>query len=273
MPKTQKQEFIALWNDLVKQIRPLSDTGDWAFRGESCFFPSMHAAIDRTSKFSRDLSLQDLLNAERDSTAEFFSHAAGSTQGTEASLLSEWLDTQALIRHYGGPTRLLDWSRDWRIATFWACESEPRNNGRIYAFNHRVLDDHISTNYQDEWISWLKIVRHRAGMPIPALLDLTHAKSFSEVVVPVLVNNPFPRVVVQRGMFTIGVRPKIDHWQAIVDQLEPSEVVQPITIPAEAKKFFMSKLANSRINHAFLLPGPEGAAKHAWATYNRKTQR
>ncbi len=57
----------------------------------------------------------------------------------------EWL---ALLRHYGGPTRLLDVTASFYIAAFFATEGvRDVPNAAIWAFNKRLLAEHFFEKY------------------------------------------------------------------------------------------------------------------------------
>jgi len=61
----------------------------------------------------------------------------------------EWL---ALIQHYGGPTRLLDFSYSFYLAAFFAMEKPKRREAAaIWAVNHALLGERIAAKFEVKW--------------------------------------------------------------------------------------------------------------------------
>jgi FRG domain len=61
----------------------------------------------------------------------------------------EWL---ALIQHYGGPTRLLDFSYSFYLAAFFAIEKPKRREAAaIWAVNHARLGERIAVKFKANW--------------------------------------------------------------------------------------------------------------------------
>ena len=61
----------------------------------------------------------------------------------------EWL---ALIQHYGGPTRLLDFSYSFYIAAFFAMEKPKRREAAaVWAVNDTLLGERIAAKFESKW--------------------------------------------------------------------------------------------------------------------------
>jgi hypothetical protein len=61
----------------------------------------------------------------------------------------EWL---ALIQHYGGPTRLLDFSYSFYVAAFFAMEKPKRREAAaVWAVNDRLLGERIAAKFDSKW--------------------------------------------------------------------------------------------------------------------------
>jgi hypothetical protein len=57
--------------------------------------------------------------------------------------VDEELKWVQLARHYGLPTRLLDWTRNAAIALYFACCDEPKKDGAVYVLNPVELNRQI----------------------------------------------------------------------------------------------------------------------------------
>lgn len=61
----------------------------------------------------------------------------------------EWL---ALIQHYGGPTRLLDFSYSFYVAAFFAMEKPKRREAAaVWAVNDKLLGQRIAAKFDSKW--------------------------------------------------------------------------------------------------------------------------
>lgn len=123
---------------------------------------------------------------------DFISNAGSALKGNKKS----W-EILFLMRHYGMPTRLLDWSENFAVALYFAIEDPARNNPEIWLLNPiklnaknkefggRLINPELDINYSyyDAFISKTK-------KPFKYPLALYPYR-----------NNP--RILSQKGLFTI----------------------------------------------------------------------
>lgn len=138
---------------------------------------------------------------------------------------TEW-DWMAIAQHHGLPTRLLDWSRNPLVASFFAVEKEYNGDSAVYAFQHNKF---INTE--------------------------KHTKPFSETEVGRFIpRHVTKRITAQTGMFTIHPDPTKD--------FRTDTRVSCITIKNNFRKELKKILYQYGIHRASLFPDLDSLSKH-----------
>jgi len=133
----------------------------------------------------------------------------------------EWL---AVAQHYGLPTRLLDWSYNPLVSTYFSVESKPHTNSAIYVLSgFSTIQDPDKTNpYKLD-----KVYKYR-----PPYISA--------------------RIQNQSGLFTVHNTPDLPF---------EDDNIKKIIIPKELKAGIKKKLFKYGINQRLIYPGLEGVAK------------
>jgi hypothetical protein len=107
-----------------KELPAVSDPEWWLFRGEPRAYPKLQTSLER-ALVDRGTLLTEAADVERKLLKEFKrrAHHYMHPLPGEGDLMG-WL---ALMQHYGAPTRLLDWTYSFYIATFFALSEATSN--------------------------------------------------------------------------------------------------------------------------------------------------
>lgn len=119
------------------------------------------------------------------------------------------LETLTLLQHHGSPTRLIDVTSDWKVALFFACESDDDRDGRLFLMKTnsdrwRDFPKEKDTRKQAErpvWHNYLKYFNERDPKK--------WSKLWLSGTWPILLPFSDPRMISQRGFFLVGGVPSL----------------------------------------------------------------
>ena len=109
---------------IIADIARASARGSYLYRGEtrywdkvsSSLFREYESTLNRVGRDINSIEEEDLMNARR------FTH-----ETDENAILTE-------LQHYGGNTNLIDFTTDYLIALFFACDGNHTQDGRVILF-------------------------------------------------------------------------------------------------------------------------------------------
>ena len=120
---------------LLQRIREKSSQGEYVYRGESEQHGKTASGLYR--KYAKQIRAKefDILIAQK----EMLEQVKAYTDFTdETDVLTE-------LQHYGGKTNLIDFTTDYFIALFFACDGSPDQAGRIILLNKNSKQGKISS--------------------------------------------------------------------------------------------------------------------------------
>ena len=121
----------------------------WLSRGQAKRYDGLVPSIDRDGR--RGLTRREKLRLERHSIDLFRRTARFFADPGEQLALTDDIVAMMVLRHYGVPTRLLDWSHSPYVAAYFAIRGHDKVAGEIWAFDEPLYPD-FPDRLLDLWI-------------------------------------------------------------------------------------------------------------------------
>lgn len=229
----------------------------WLCRGQSQGKHRLIPSIDRHPG-SRKARLEKL-ELERRSIGLFRSAArAFAGIGEEQALRSD-LVALMVMRHYGVPTRLLDWSRSPYVAAFFATSGNAGRDGAIWAFDH---DSYVRLG-AEQWKKWPETTTDLSGTSDRFSPEVTafNTDEPPDWFVCQFYEGEFPRQQAQLAFYSLTARFDRDHADAIARLLVDRGLYHRYVIPAAVKDDVIALVSEHGVTRASLYPDSAGAAE------------
>jgi hypothetical protein len=259
-------ERVDSWKSLVAlEQRFDRDHQEWVYRGQSSPAHRIRTTLERACV---DFGARGLTIArvERAVLIDFKRSAhlySTSTLPDDTDTLG-WL---ALMRHYGAPSRLLDFSYSLFIATYFAAAAE-RARPVIWAVNKTWLAEHMRKRVlalppgsdgkdgRQLLLGWYM----REGWAVDRLL--VERGTLPALVTPVGPMKTNDRLHVQQGLFLASTDVTVP-FHDVLDRLPGSRrnVLKIRVIGADARFDILSRLHRTGLSFAALFPGLQGFAE------------
>ncbi len=175
------------WGDIKAHAHQLHG---WVFRGQSSATWGLRTSIERLAEAGG--TLPNLMrNREKWILRQFRSRAhLVMASPPDANERLEWLSA---IQHYGGPTRLLDFTCSFYVATFFAVDSAT-GDASIWAINRECLDRGNNINVRLP-------IDVRNDVYVDKVDEVLRNDSSQPGVIPVEPPRLNERMAVQKGLF------------------------------------------------------------------------
>ena len=125
-----------VWQKL-QEIANRSNGDDYLYRGEPECYPIVSSSLYRACVEVADSKIEivsfdfDIVQRDMLKEAKKFTHKTD-----EFEILSE-------LQHYGGKTNVIDFTTDYHVALFFACDSSPDEDGRVILLCKASLSGHM----------------------------------------------------------------------------------------------------------------------------------
>lgn len=235
------------------------------FRGVSCSHHQLIPSIARKLgvRGYEWLTVDVLHLIESASTNDFASQAKllidSRAHPTEQRGFGWSLEWWQIMQHYGGVTRLLDWTASPYVALYFAVVGSPADDGAVWMIDIAGLE-----SVRDE--QFVDVLRESGGI-IPLIGSTQDARraQWSGYIDLRPCSVPDERMIAQRGWYSFGAVPEIDHGNAIGEIAQANQGAgvwaRKLLISRKSKPQLSRDLLAMNINSASLFPGLDGLAR------------
>lgn len=270
--KYWREESKLTWKETLTFVRDeqqlLNPKPRWIFRGvsDNCYdlTSSLDRAFDAVKKVVKRISLEEQWKHEINMLYQFKRRAHHYLGADHTPRPEDFLEWFSLMRHYGAPSRMVDFSNSFYIATYFAV-SAAEKDAAVYCVNHTWLNNQVKDRlvksdefFQDPEVFWKYAMQH------PPSLSPSDSKQREKFVVPVRPFRSNERIHVQQGLFLCPTDVNatfIENLQAVCQNIQEAEkYILKIRIPREWHEDVMHDLRAMNISSESLYPGMSGFA-------------
>lgn len=238
----RNQPIISLGGYFSRLNSFLKEGDTFWFRGNADLRWRLKPSALRYTKLSKRNSALDLLN-------DFKRY--GELKLPKAPNANEEFKWVQLARHYGLPTRLLDWTKNAAIALYFACEKEPEKDGAVFILNPIDLN-------REEFPKDARVFDpHQDAKLIKRYLRLDGSRN-PEGLKTIAINPPWnsERIMLQQGVFTLhGSR------YFILTDRQASSLVY-LKIEKDYKAILRQELERVGVNEMSIFPEAEHMCRY-----------
>ena len=147
--ESSKEKMV---QNILDEIQEKSSGGGYIYRGENKCHPEVSSSLYREfgikdDNFNIELVEKEMLSdakkhigkLRQDSRSNF----TNNSKNIENPIDTEDLERLTELQHYGGKTNLIDFTTDYLIALFFACDGEPEEHGRVILQKSEKIEDWI----------------------------------------------------------------------------------------------------------------------------------
>ena len=257
MFKGWNKEILSTAEEVFAKLIPLSKQSEeqssyYVFRGSNRKHKTLFSSFDRLIN-STSLTREDYIHLEKQSINDFRKLFWKSPYKNFNGLLEENIPTLMFMQHYGAKTRLLDWSLDPYIATFFAISDKRFDNtdGQICCFEYQ----RYMQQGDQQWHSYPEMFDTNGKFLDYLFPSFQEIYTGNWIVCQFLYKYKFPRILSQNGLFTFTSQFKVDHAQKLKKFLNDPNKHKVYIIKSTAKKEIRRKLLEEYgITHEFIYP-------------------
>ncbi|MEW5995180.1 MAG: FRG domain-containing protein [Candidatus Zixiibacteriota bacterium] len=248
------------WKELVDlEIKFDSSGKEWVFRGQSSPSHRLKTTLERACEDfgidgERVRIIENALIADFRRSCHLYLTPVLPDEGDTIS----WL---ALMRHYGAPSRLLDFTYSLFIAAYFAAEME-KAKPVVWAVSKTWLKQHMHGAMSDLSKSerFVEAWAKREGWVFDQLFIKRDPPL--HLVAPINPLRMNDRLAVQQGLFLCCSDVTMPFHDALERIPESADNVIPVQINSEdARREILARLYRTGVNRAALFPGLQGYAE------------
>lgn len=275
---------LVTYEDCIFQIKEDNDIFELSERLDSHVFRGQEQDWDIESRLSRilkilDIDKKDYKNRE-DNVIEEFKAKIGLYKDFNLNT-NDYVECCSLMQHYGGPTRLIDFTDSFFVALFFALENmESTKEAVVWGFNEGILIDiHARKVSLNSGLLNYKSQQYK-HMVKEANEIFSNENKKEEGLLVIRPTRMNERISIQQGLFLMHENIEksfIDNYKGFLRKFEEGAkevtlqhlkenhynvfVIKIIIPPGRLKRFIRTHLLRMNINHVTLFPGIEGFCK------------
>lgn len=263
MPDSWNTTLLAAELDAIQAFTELRGKR-WVCRGQSRCYGGLVPSIDREPR--QQLSRVQKLTLERRSIDLFRSTARFFAEPGEQGALVDDIVALMVLRHYGVPSRILDWSWSPWVAAYFAAQNHDTEDGEIWTFEEPLYEQQGAK----QWMRWPETTSDGTGDPSKFEAGLT---AFALAEPPDwftcgFYTPGFHRQNAQQSVYTMTARFGRAHDAAIAGLLADSTRYHRYVITAKLKPTLREILRETHgVWRGSLFPDSAGAADTAEAVF------
>jgi hypothetical protein len=227
----------------------------YLFRGQSNAEWTLQPSLAR-ELIPGAMDWQKVARMEREMANRFRQEAHRSLPQAVLSVHDYVLDWWPLMRHYGAPTRLLDWSLSPYVALYFAVEQRWDEDGALWWFSAETAKN---------------LMTRRFGADYPdasrALFQTHDASRFFQPPQPMIfhfeLKRTIDRIGNQQGFFTIALDATADHAEILADLSSYSDGPHcgKLIVPKSWKPQLLRELQLMNVTGKSMFPGLDGLGR------------
>ena len=237
--------------DVVGQLSHFD--GDWIFRGQKDVSWGLEPSIERCAS-------KGFWNPKESKAYQEFRDRALAYKRDLPKLPNSDLAWLATMQHYGGPTRLLDWTEDPNVAAFFAVfDADRRTASAVWAINHTAI-----TKESERLLS----LAHRASDDNQHFGSTFFRATWPPVVMHVNTSWPSKRQKKQKGLFLCSNQTQWEYsfetcLKNVLERRPKGERrwLCKITIPPDARDDLLADLTERGVTYESLFPDLGGLGR------------
>ena len=253
---------VATWKDFTALVEHLS-IGDvvtgpaYIFRGHENadwrLEPSLHRSMKGDDAATP--SAPEMLKVEAYLLGQFCAVAPTHLPAATFSTTRAAFDWWPIMRHYGVPTRILDWTDSIYVAAYFAVSRLPKCDGAIYVLHPHTLGEAMRAVHGKEAADLPKSDMFRDPDAPHAVYVFGRTTAVPE------------RISIQQGCFMVCRNVAGDLENILATEVPKvgnpaTERLRKLRIPAPSKPRFMTHLRAMNVTARSLFPGLDGMGRH-----------
>lgn len=255
------------WPELLEHLRTVSKSHLISCRGAPGGHKAILSSIDVVfGESGADATMKAAL--ERLALERFHQQAPAHLPEYQREILRDPVSALAIMRHHGGPTRLVDWTGSVWVGAFFALQKDFDKDAVLWVFRRDKFDMAVARMYGLQTPHALPPRGEGARARYPGVFFPDDEPRFDDWIVHVYTFGPkFPRLIVQQGHFTIGSRLGLDHAE-VIDRVLSSKCADEepdhwkICISKNVKRQGLIELEQMGITGASMYPGIDGVCTY-----------